>query len=100
MDQNKLASEVSRGEKAKLLLDEPIIKEAFETLKKEFQEAILNTKHGEDAARTTLWQAYHLTDKVEITLELLWKQANLLHNRSISLKRIRLKSNTPTHLGV
>ena len=45
MDHNKLASEVSRGEKAKLLLDEPLIKEAFETLKKEFQEMLKNQFH-------------------------------------------------------
>ena len=50
-----------------LILDqkEPLIKESFETLKKEFQQAILNTKHNEDEARRALWQAYHLTDRVE-----------------------------------
>jgi len=87
MDQNKLASEVSRGEKAKLLLDEPIIKEAFETLKKEFQEAILNTKHGEDAARTTLWQAYHLTDKVENHLRTVMETGKLAAQQINQLKK-------------
>ena len=65
MDKSKLTSEVSRGEKAKLLLEDPLIKESFETLKSEFQQAILNTKHNEDDARRALWQAYHLTDRVE-----------------------------------
>ena len=87
MDNNKLASEVSRGEKAKLLLDEPIIKEAFETLKKEFQEAILNTKHGEDAARTTLWQAYHLTDKVENHLRTVMETGKLAAQQINQLKK-------------
>ena len=87
MDHNKLASEVSRGEKAKLLLDEPIIKEAFETLKKEFQEAILNTKHGEDAARTTLWQAYHLTDKVENHLRPVMETGKLAAQQINQLKK-------------
>ena len=87
MDQNKLAREVSRGEKAKLLLDEPIIKEAFETLKKEFQEAILNTKHGEDAARTTLWQAYHLTDKVENHLRTVMETGKLAAQQINQLKK-------------
>ena len=87
MDQNKLASEVSRGEKAKLLLDEPIIKEAFETFKKEFQEAILNTKHGEDAARTTLWQAYHLTDKVENHLRTVMETGKLAAQQINQLKK-------------
>ena len=87
MDHNKLGSEVSRGEKAKLLLDEPIIKEAFETLKKEFQEAILNTKHGEDAARTTLWQAYHLTDKVENHLRTVMETGKLAAQQINQLKK-------------
>ena len=65
MDKSKLTSEVSRGEKAKLLLEDQLIKESFETLKSEFQQAILNTKHNEDDARRALWQAYHLTDRVE-----------------------------------
>ena len=65
MDKSKLTSEVSRGEKAKLLLEDPLIKESFETLKSEFQQAILNSKHNEDDARRALWQAYHLTDRVE-----------------------------------
>ena len=65
MDRSKLTSEVSRGEKAKLLLEDPLIKESFETLKNEFQQAILNTKHNEDDARRALWKAYHLTDRVE-----------------------------------
>ena len=65
MDRSKLTSEVSRGEKAKLLLEDPLIKESFETLKSEFQQAILNTTHNEDDARRALWQAYHLTDRVE-----------------------------------
>ena len=55
MDKSKLTSEVSRGEKAKLLLEDPLIKESFETLKSEFQQAILNTKHNEDDARRALW---------------------------------------------
>ena len=87
MDQNKLASEVSRGEKAKLLLDEPIIKEAFETLKEEFQAAILATKHDEDPARRTLWQAYHVTDKVENHLRTVMETGKLAAAQINQLKK-------------
>ena len=65
MQKNSLESERSRGEKAKLLLDEPLFKEAFEVLKQEYQNALLATKHHEDEERKILWLAYHLTDKVE-----------------------------------
>ena len=87
MDHNKLASEVSRGEKAKLLLDEPLIKEAFETLKKEFQDAILNTKHNEDEARRALWQAYHLTDRVENPLRTVMETGKLAATQINQLKK-------------
>tara|TARA_Y100001963_G_scaffold134548_1_gene195282 strand:- start:87 stop:359 length:273 start_codon:yes stop_codon:yes gene_type:complete len=87
MDHNKLASEVSRGEKAKLLLDEPLIKEAFGTLKKEFQDAILNTKHNEDEARRALWQAYHLTDRVENHLRTVMETGKLAATQINQLKK-------------
>tara|TARA_R100001086_G_scaffold130211_1_gene67361 strand:- start:333 stop:605 length:273 start_codon:yes stop_codon:yes gene_type:complete len=87
MDHNKLASEVSRGEKAKLLLDEPLIKEAFETLKKEFQDAILHTKHNEDEARRALWQAYHLTDRVENHLRTVMETGKLAATQINQLKK-------------
>ena len=65
MDKTNLETERQRGEKAKLLLDEPLFKEAFEVLKQEYQNALLATKHNEDEERKILWLAYHLTDKVE-----------------------------------
>ena len=42
-----------------------ILDRDWETLKSEFQGAIINTKHNEDEARKALWQAYHITDRVE-----------------------------------
>jgi hypothetical protein len=65
MNQNNLQNEKNRGEKAKLLLEEPLIKEAFALLKNEYQGAIFQTKYNEDETRTALWQAFHITDKVE-----------------------------------
>ena len=65
MNQSKLQDEKNRGEKARLLLEEPLIKESFELLKKEYKQAIFQTKYNEDDTRTALWQAYHITDKIE-----------------------------------
>ena len=87
MDMSKLTSEVSRGEKAKLLLEEPLIKESFETLKKEFQQAILNTNHHEDEARRALWQAYHLTDRVENHLRTVMETGKLAATQLNQLKK-------------
>ena len=87
MDKSELTSEVSRGEKAKLLLEEPIIKEAFETLKSEFQGAIINTKHNEDEARKALWQAYHITDRVENHLRTVMETGKLAATQLNQLKK-------------
>ena len=87
MDRSKLTSEVSRGEKAKLLLEDPLIKESFETLKSEFQQAILNTKHNEDDARRALWQAYHLTDRVENHLRTVMETGKLAATQINQLKK-------------
>ena len=65
MNNNNLETERQRGEKAKLLLDEPLFKEAFEALKVEYQSAIFQMKHNEDDVCKALWQAYHITEKVE-----------------------------------
>tara|TARA_Y100001951_G_C11039391_1_gene129371 strand:- start:21 stop:293 length:273 start_codon:yes stop_codon:yes gene_type:complete len=87
MDKSKLTSEVSRGEKAKLLLDEPLIKESFETLKQEFQLAIFNTKHNEDDARRALWQAYHVTEKIENQLRTVMETGKLAATQLNQLKK-------------
>jgi len=65
MDKTNLETERQRGEKAKLLLEEPLFKETFETLKSEYQSAIFQTKHSEDSERKAFWLAYHITEKVE-----------------------------------
>ena len=65
MDKNKLNTEVHRATRAKLLLDEPLFVEAFALLKDEYQTAMFQTKHNDDGVRKALWQAYHITDKVE-----------------------------------
>ena len=65
MSNNNLETERQRGEKAKLLLEEPLFKEAFDLLKEEYQSAMFQTKHNDDDVRKALWQAFHITDKVE-----------------------------------
>ena len=53
-DQAKLQSEVSRSEKAMLVLQEPIFVEAIETLKKLYSQSLLNTGVNEQDAREKL----------------------------------------------
>jgi len=65
MDENKLNNEVNKAHRAKTILEDPLFKEAFTLLKDEYQAAMLATKHNEDDQRKALWQAWHITSKVE-----------------------------------
>ena len=64
-DQTKLQSEVSRSEKARLGLSNPIFVEAIENLKKLYSQSLLNTGVKEQDAREKLWLAYQVVQKVE-----------------------------------
>jgi hypothetical protein len=64
-DQAKLQSEVSRSEKARLGLSNPIFVEAIENLKKLYSQSLLNTGVNEQDAREKLWLAYQVVQKVE-----------------------------------
>ena len=68
-DQTKLQSEVSRSEKAKLVLQEPIFVEAIETLKKLYSQSLLNTGVNEQDAREKLWLAFQIVQKVLLIVE-------------------------------
>ena len=64
-DQAKLQSELSRSEKARLGLSNPIFVEAIENLKKLYSQSLLNTGVNEQDAREKLWLAYQIVQKVE-----------------------------------
>ena len=59
-DQAKLQSELSRSEKARLGLSNPIFVEAIENLKKLYSQSLLNTGVNEK-----LWLAFQIVQKVE-----------------------------------
>jgi hypothetical protein len=65
MDQAKLQSELSRSEKARLGLSNPIFVEAIENLKKLYSQSLLNTGVNEQDAREKLWLAFQIVQKVE-----------------------------------
>jgi hypothetical protein len=64
-DQAKLQSELSRSEKARLGLSNPIFVEAIENLKKLYSQSLLNTGVNEQDAREKLWLAFQIVQKVE-----------------------------------
>ena len=64
-EQGKLQQEVSQSNKAKQLLDNPLLKEALDELKKLYAESLFNTGAKETETREKLWLAYNIVGKVE-----------------------------------
>ena len=63
--QAKLQQEVSKSNKARQLLDNPLFKEALDELKKLYAESLFNTGAKETETREKLWLAYNVVGKVE-----------------------------------
>ena len=57
-----------RGEEAKRLLDNPLLKEAFATLEQEYTQAWKQTKASDEVAREKLWMALNQLSKVQTQL--------------------------------
>ena len=64
-EQGKLQQEVSKSNKARQLLDNPLFKEALNELKKLYAESLFNTGAKETETREKLWLAYNVVGKVE-----------------------------------
>jgi hypothetical protein len=61
-------TEIQRGHKAKQLLDEPLIKEAFDKLEALYKEEIFLTKVDEDKERTNIYLCYNTLTTVKAHL--------------------------------
>jgi len=71
MSEDKQSTALARAAQAKLLLDSPLLKEAFDHLDAEYVKAWRNTMATEDDARQSLWQAVQIVGKVRDHLRLI-----------------------------
>ena len=62
---SNLDKQVQRGQQAKRLLDDPLLKEGFEYLFEEYKKEIFNTSYNDHEQRQVLWMAYNLLDKIK-----------------------------------
>lgn len=70
IDQDKLAAATARANRAKALLDDPLLVEAFEALEREYIAAWRATQVRDNDARERLWQAVNVASKVRDHLKL------------------------------
>ena len=62
---SNLDKQIQRGQQAKRLLDDPLLKEGFEYLFEQYKKEIFNTSYNDHEQRQVLWMAYNLLDKIK-----------------------------------
>ena len=53
------------GKRAQVLLNDPLLKQAFEDLLETYKQEIFNTSFTDDDKRRSLWMAYNMLDKIK-----------------------------------
>jgi len=61
MDKTK---QIQKGKRAEQLLNDPLLKTAFEDLLEIYKQEIFNTNFADDDKRKHLWVAYNMVDKI------------------------------------
>ena len=62
---DKIEKQIQQGQRAKQLLDDPLLKEAFEYLSEQYKSEIFNTSYNDHDQRQVLWMAYNMLDKIK-----------------------------------
>jgi hypothetical protein len=62
---SNLDKQIQKGQQAKRLLDDPLLKEGFEYLFEQYKKEIFNTSYNDHEQRQVLWMAYNLLDKIK-----------------------------------
>jgi hypothetical protein len=55
---------IREGKRAQQLLDDPLLKTAFEDLLEIYRQEIFNTSFADDDKRRNLWVAFNMVDKI------------------------------------
>jgi CTP:phosphocholine cytidylyltransferase-like protein len=62
---DKIQKQIQQGQRAKQILDDPLLKEAFEYLTEQYKSEIFNTSYNDHDQRQVLWMAYNMLDKIK-----------------------------------
>ena len=84
---SNLDNQVQRGQQAKRLLNDPLLKEGYEYLFEEYKKEIFNTSYNDHEQRQVLWMAYNLLDKIKGHLVTVMETGNLAASELENLTR-------------
>ena len=80
-------TQIRQGKRAEVLLNDPLLKTAFEDLLEIYKQEIFNTKFTEDDKRTYLWVAYNLVDKIRGHLQSIMTSGKLSQDEIDNLNK-------------
>ena len=83
---DKKETQIREGKRAQVLVNDPLLKQAFEDLLETYKQEIFYTSFADDEKRRSLWMAYNMVDKIRGHLQsiiesgkLAQKDLELLH---------------------
>ena len=62
---DKIETQVREGKRAQVLINDPLLKQAFEDLLETYKQEIFYTNFADDDKRRSLWMAYNMLDKIK-----------------------------------
>jgi hypothetical protein len=74
---DKIETQVREGKRAQVLLNDPLLKQAFEDLLETYKQEIFNTSFTDDDKRRSLWMAYNMLDKIKGHLQTIMESGKL-----------------------
>ena len=74
---DKLETQLRRGKRAQVLLDDPLLKQGFKDLLETYRDEIFNTNFADDEKRRSLWMAYNMLDKIRGHLQTIMESGKL-----------------------
>ena len=74
---NKLEEQIRRGKQAQVLIQDPLLKTAFEDLLETYRQEIFHTSFADDDKRRSLWMAYNMVDKIRGHLQSVMESGKL-----------------------
>ena len=80
-------TQIRQGKRAEQLLNDPLLKKAFEDLLEIYKQEIFNTKFAESEKRTYLWVAYNLVDKIRGHLQSIMTSGKLSQDEIDNLNK-------------
>jgi hypothetical protein len=85
--QSNLDQQILKGKQASILLEEPLLKEAFEYLSESYRSEIFKTSYSDHEQRQVLWMAFNMLDKIKGHLVSVMETGKLAAHELDNLKR-------------